>query len=49
MQSLSLTTPFILGGTLKILYDVALYRMCKDLRPHEGAEAEPERAGRTAT
>lgn len=35
MQSVSLTAPFILGGALKMLYDVALYRMFKDLKPHE--------------
>jgi MFS family permease len=35
MQSLSLTAPFILGGTLKILYDLALYRAFKDLKPHD--------------
>jgi MFS family permease len=35
MQSISLTTPFILGGTIKILYDIALYRMFKDLKPHD--------------
>ena len=34
MQSISLSAPFVLGGVLKIVYDVALYRMCKDLKPH---------------
>jgi MFS family permease len=37
MQSVSLTTPFVLGGTLKILYDLALYRAFKDLEPHDPA------------
>jgi MFS family permease len=37
MQSLSLTAPFILGGTLKIVYDIALYRLFKDLKPHDPA------------
>ena len=35
MQSLSLSVPFVLGGALKIVYDVALYRMCRDLKPQD--------------
>jgi hypothetical protein len=35
MQSISLSVPFVLGGMLKIVYDVALYRMFKDLKPHD--------------
>ncbi len=35
MQSISLSAPFVLGGMLKIVYDLALYRMFKDLEPHD--------------
>jgi sugar phosphate permease len=31
MQSIALSTPFILGGALKIVYDVLLYATCKDV------------------
>jgi MFS family permease len=33
MQSISLSAPFVLGGVLKIVYDLALYRTFKDLKP----------------
>jgi MFS family permease len=33
MQTISLSTPFVLGGTLKIIYDLLLYRTFKDLKP----------------
>jgi hypothetical protein len=33
MQTISLSAPFVLGGTLKILYDLLLYRTFKDLKP----------------
>jgi MFS family permease len=33
MQALTLSTPFLLGGGLKIVYDVLLYRTFKDVRP----------------
>jgi MFS family permease len=36
MQSLTLSTPFILGGILKILYDLLLWKTFKDLKPHDG-------------
>jgi MFS family permease len=35
MQSLALSAPFVLGGTLKIVYDVLLWRMFKHLEPHD--------------
>ena len=35
MQALTLSTPFLLGGGLKIVYDVLLYRTFKDVRPGE--------------
>ena len=35
MQSISLSVPFVLGGTLKIVYDIALYQMCRDLKPQD--------------
>ena len=35
MQTISLSAPFVLGGTLKILYDLLLYRIFKDLKPPE--------------
>jgi MFS family permease len=34
MQSLALSSPFVLGGGLKIVYDVLLWRAFKDLRPY---------------
>ncbi len=33
MQSLTLSAPFVLGGGLKIVYDVLLWRAFKDLEP----------------
>jgi MFS family permease len=33
MQALTLSTPFLLGGGLKIVYDVLLYRTFKDVKP----------------
>lgn len=35
MQTIALSAPFVLGGTLKILYDVLLWKTFKDLKPHE--------------
>jgi MFS family permease len=35
MQSVALSAPFVLGGTLKILYDLLLWKTFKDLEPHE--------------
>jgi predicted MFS family arabinose efflux permease len=35
MQHLSLSAPLVVGGTLKIVYDVALYRSFRLLRPPE--------------
>jgi MFS family permease len=35
MQALTLSTPFLLGGGLKIVYDVLLYRTFKNVRPGE--------------
>jgi MFS family permease len=35
MQALTLSTPFLLGGGLKIVYDVLLYRTFKDVRPRD--------------
>jgi MFS family permease len=35
MQSLALSAPFVLGGTLKIVYDVLLWRTFKDLELHD--------------
>jgi uncharacterized protein YejL (UPF0352 family) len=32
MQSLALSAPFVLGGGLKIVYDLLLWRMFRDLR-----------------
>jgi hypothetical protein len=34
MQSLALSSPFVLGGGLKIVYDLLLWRAFKDLRPY---------------
>lgn len=35
MQAIALSAPFVLGGTLKILYDVLLWRTFRDLKPRE--------------
>jgi hypothetical protein len=35
MQSLALGAPFVLGGGLKIVYDVLLWKTFKDLEPRE--------------
>jgi MFS family permease len=36
MQAVALSAPFVLGGTLKILYDLLLWKAFRDLKPHEG-------------
>jgi predicted MFS family arabinose efflux permease len=33
MSAISLSTPFVIGGTLKIIYDVLLYATFKDVKP----------------
>lgn len=33
MQAVALSAPFVLGGGLKIVYDLLLYRMFRDVRP----------------
>jgi MFS family permease len=38
MQSVSLGAPFVLGGGLKIAYDLLLYRAFRDFRADEGGE-----------
>ena len=43
MQALTLSTPFLLGGGLKIVYDVLLYRTFKDVRPGEAARRVAQR------
>jgi MFS family permease len=35
MQAIALSAPFVLGGTLKILYDVLLWRTFRELKPRE--------------
>jgi MFS family permease len=35
MQAIALSAPFVLGGALKIVYDVLLWKTFKDLKPHE--------------
>jgi MFS family permease len=35
MQAVSLGAPFVLGGALKIVYDLALYQAFKGLKPHD--------------
>jgi predicted MFS family arabinose efflux permease len=35
MQHLALAAPLLIGGSLKILYDLALYRSFRHLRPPE--------------
>jgi hypothetical protein len=36
MQTIALSAPFALGGILKIVYDVLLWKTFKDLKPPEG-------------
>jgi predicted MFS family arabinose efflux permease len=33
MQAVALSSPFVLGGGLKIVYDLLLYRTFKDVKP----------------
>jgi MFS family permease len=35
MSSVALAAPFVLGGGLKIVYDLLLYRMFRDVKPRE--------------
>lgn len=35
MHSITLSAPFVLGGALKILYDLLLWKTFKNLKPHE--------------
>ena len=46
MQGVSLTTPFIIGPGLKVIYDLLLYRAFSGLRPPEerGASGATARA-----
>jgi hypothetical protein len=41
MQALSLAAPFVLGGALKIVYDVLLYLTCRRVVPPD-ADARPD-------
>ena len=36
MQTVSLAAPFVLGGGLKIVYDLLLYRICRRAGPVSG-------------
>jgi hypothetical protein len=38
MQAISLSAPFILGGVLKIVYDLLLYETCRRVAPVSGRE-----------
>jgi MFS family permease len=51
MQSIAVAAPFVIGGALKIVYDVLLWKTFKDLQPHESVEGDGARAGggRSAT
>jgi MFS family permease len=44
MQSLALSAPFVLGGGLKIVYDVLLWKTFKDLEPQEPLTGRRDRA-----
>ena len=35
MQPAALAAPLFIGGTVRIVYDLALYRSCRHLRPPE--------------
>jgi MFS family permease len=48
MQSLALATPMFLGGGLKIVYDLLMYRAFRRLKPPEERIAEPSTAAPTA-
>jgi hypothetical protein len=37
MQFVSLSSPFFIGGSLKILYDIAVYFNFRKIRPPEEA------------
>lgn len=41
MQGVSITTPFIIGPGLKVIYDLLLYRAFSGIRPPEERDAEP--------
>jgi hypothetical protein len=41
MQHLALAGPLFIGGTLKIAYDIALYRSFRHLRPPEETAPVP--------
>jgi MFS family permease len=43
MQSIAVSAPFVLGGALKILYDLLLYWSFKDLKPPIPGEHTPRR------
>ena len=43
MQSLALSSPFVLGGGLKIVYDILLWKAFKDLKPPESPGAREDR------
>jgi hypothetical protein len=38
MQAVSLSAPFVLGGVLKIVYDLLLYRTCRRAAAVSGRE-----------
>jgi len=46
MQSLALSSPFVLGGGLKIVYDILLWKAFKDLKPPESPGAREGREAR---
>lgn len=49
MQSVSLATPLYLGGSLKIVYDLLIYRAFRNLRPPEEQNLPPRRGEEQAT
>jgi hypothetical protein len=38
MQAVTLSAPFVLGGALKILYDLLLYRTFRNVKPRREAD-----------
>jgi hypothetical protein len=48
MQGLGFSAPLLLGGGLKITYDLLLYRACRHIRPPEEMARRRGAAGSSA-
>lgn len=47
MQAVSLSSPFFIGGSLKIVYDIAVYFNFRNIKPPEEIEREKKKSGST--